>query len=375
MYINFWYVLAESKQLGSEPLKVKALGQHFVLFRDDDGHVKCLANVCAHRGGSLGGAWAGGAKPRIINGCIVCPYHGWRYDGEGRCQKVPSLPEGAKIPTRARVDAYPVEERYGLIFAFLGDLPEEERIPILELPEWGQDGWCVLTMVYEWQSSFDRVVENVMDATHAEFMHPSASLDGQFREGTSCDTELLDGDDPWGKAFQIKSDSLTLLQGYHGAVQAWAKMRFQMPIPSGDTETGDFHFYSYVTPIDKYSTKRYMLHARNIARGDAANEEIRKTNLQFAWEDRVVVEEVQPVTPSSFKSTDLLLPEEKIMLAYRKSLQAWDQKGWRIDSEQVLSDQDEVAYAIPSPARRTQKAWVLPQVPTCKTGSDSATRS
>ena len=364
MYINFWYVLAESRELSSEPLKVKVLGQHFVLFRDDDGHARCLANVCAHRGGSLGGAWAGGAAPRIVDGCVVCPYHGWRYDGEGRCQKIPTLAAGVKIPSRARVDAYPVEERYGLIFAFLGDLPEEERIPILEIPEWGQDGWRVLTMVYEWQSSFDRVVENVMDATHAEFMHPSAALQGQFQEGTSCDTELLEGDDPWGNTFRIKSDSLTLLQGYHGASQAWAKMHFQMPTPSGDTETGDFHFCSYVTPIDKHSTKRYMLHARNIAQDDGADEQIRKTNLQFAWEDRVVVEEIQPVTPSSFNSTDLLLPEEKIMLAYRKSLQAWDQKGWRIDSEQILRDQDEVTYAIPSPARRTRKSWVLPQVPT-----------
>ena len=129
-----------------------------------------------------------------------------------------------------------------------------------------------------------------------------------------------------------------------------------MPTTNGGIETGDFHFCSYITPIDKFSTKRYLLHARNIALGDGADEEIHETNLQFAMEDRVVVEELQPATPSSFKSTDLLRPEEKIMLEYRKSLQAWDQKGWRIDSEQVLRDQAELAYAIPCPARRTEKA-------------------
>ena len=52
------------------------------------------------------------------------------------------------------------------------------------------------------------------------------------------------------------------------------------------------------------------------------------------------------------------------MLAYRKSLQAWDQKGWRIHSDQVLRERDAVSYATPSPARRTEKAWVLPPVPT-----------
>ncbi|MDH3509256.1 MAG: hypothetical protein OER85_00205 [Gammaproteobacteria bacterium] len=107
-----------------------------------------------------------------------------------------------------------------------------------------------------------------------------------------------------------------------------------------------------------------MRSSRRIAWWRLAGAEIRQTNLQFAWEDRVVVEQVQPVTPSPYNSTDLLLPEEKIMLAYRKSLQAWDQKGWRIHSDQVLRDRDAVSYAIPSPARRTEKAWVLPPVPT-----------
>jgi len=357
-------VLAQSDELTGDPLKVRALGQDFVLFRGHDGRANCLANVCAHRGGSLGGAWAGGDTPRIIDDCIVCPYHGWRYDGGGRCRMIPTQAEGTTIPDRARVDAYPVEERYGLIFAFLGDLPGEERIPILEMPEWGQEGWRILTMVYEWQSSFDRVLENVMDVTHAEVMHPAAALDGRFKEGASARTELLPQVDPWGNVYHMQSDTLDMLHGYQGPVQGWSKMNFQMPTANGGTETGDFRFCSYITPLDKFSTKRYLLHARNIALDAGADEEIRKTNLQFAWEDRVVVEELQPATPSAFKSTDLLGPEEKILLEYRKSLQAWDRKGWRIDSEQVLRDQAELVYAIPCPARRAEKAWVLPAVPT-----------
>ena len=367
MYINFWYPLAQSDELGDQPLKTRALGQDLVLFRGEGGAANCLANTCAHRGGSLGGRWSGGDAPRIVNGCIVCPYHGWRYGGDGRCRKIPTMLDGETIPERARVDSYPVEERYGLIFAFLGDLPESERLPILELPEWGKDGWSILTMVYEWQTSFDRVIENVMDATHAEFMHPSAGLEDQFKEGSACVTELLESDDPWGQTFRIKSDVLELVQGYHGAVQAWAKMHFTMPGGSGGNETGDFRFCSYVTPIDKYSSRRYMLHARNIALGDKMDEEIRKTNLEFAWQDQVVIEDIKPVTPSSFNNTDLLLPQEKIMSAYRKHLQAWERTGWRIDSTQVLKDQAETAYAIPSPARREHKGWVLREVPRTQT--------
>ncbi len=157
------------------------------------------------------------------------------------------------------------------------------------------------------------------------------------------------------------------MQGYHGAVQAWAKMHFTMPGGSGGHETGDFRFCSYVTPIDKYSSKRYMLHARNIALGENMDEQIRKTNLEFAWEDQIVIEDIKPVTPSSFNNTDLLLPQEKIMSAYRKHLQAWERTGWRIDSTQVLKNQAETAYAIPSPARREHKGWVLREVPRTQT--------
>ena len=118
MFINFWYAAAWSRKVTDQPLKLRMLGQDFVLFRDSTGHVRCLSNVCVHRGGSLAGG--------VVNGDrIQCPYHGWQYDGEGKCRRIPSLgPQGqGRIPGRARVDAYPTEERYGLVHVFLGDLP------------------------------------------------------------------------------------------------------------------------------------------------------------------------------------------------------------------------------------------------------------
>jgi phenylpropionate dioxygenase-like ring-hydroxylating dioxygenase large terminal subunit len=52
MYINFWYPMATSEELQDKPLKVRALGQDFVVFRGEDGKAKCLSNTCTHRGGS-----------------------------------------------------------------------------------------------------------------------------------------------------------------------------------------------------------------------------------------------------------------------------------------------------------------------------------
>ena len=117
MLINLWYVAEWSETLKDEPVKVKMLGQNLVLFRDEQGKANCLSDVCIHRGGSLSGG-------KCIDGNVACPYHGWQFDGDGKVQFIPSEGRDFRIPDRARVDAYPTEERYGMIWVFLGDLPE-----------------------------------------------------------------------------------------------------------------------------------------------------------------------------------------------------------------------------------------------------------
>ena len=126
MYINFWYVACQSADItfgAQKPLKITMLGHQFALWRDTDGQVKCVSNTCTHRSGAL-------ADGRIRGDCIECPYHGWTFNGDGTCVRLPSLGADAKIPERTRVDAYPVEEKYGLVHVFLGDLPEAERLAV-----------------------------------------------------------------------------------------------------------------------------------------------------------------------------------------------------------------------------------------------------
>ena len=94
MYINFWYPIARSEEIGADkPLRVNLLGLSYVAFRDADGAAHVLADTCVHRGGSL-------ADGVINNGRVACPYHGWQFDGAGKCMHIPSLGDG-KIPARA----------------------------------------------------------------------------------------------------------------------------------------------------------------------------------------------------------------------------------------------------------------------------------
>ncbi|MGI9308345.1 MAG: Rieske 2Fe-2S domain-containing protein, partial [Gammaproteobacteria bacterium] len=165
MFINFWYVAATSAQIVNEPYRMRMLGQNFVLFRDTDGTAHCLSDTCAHRGAAL-------SLGKIKGDCVECPYHGWQFGGDGQCTRMPSEGPDARIPGRAKVDSYPVTERYGLVHVFLGDLPQDERPDIMAIPEFERNDWRFTdAVVYDWPVNYMRSTENALDPAHAEFVH------------------------------------------------------------------------------------------------------------------------------------------------------------------------------------------------------------
>ena len=150
------------------------LGQNFVVFRDSEGNPNTLHDICIHRGASL-------SEGLIKKDCIQCPYHGWQFDGKGECKKIPSLGKDAKIPKRAKIDAYPTEEKYGIVFAFLGELPKSQRPPIMPIEELDDEGvgGKLLNLRGENQlRTFNR--ERSGCNTH-EFVHPTHGHEGRRR--------------------------------------------------------------------------------------------------------------------------------------------------------------------------------------------------
>ena len=79
------------------------------MFRGHDGKVVVLDATCPHLGANLA---CGGT---VRDNCVVCPYHHWSFDQRGTCT---AIPHATKIPPNARVHAWPVEERYGIIFVY-----------------------------------------------------------------------------------------------------------------------------------------------------------------------------------------------------------------------------------------------------------------
>ncbi len=68
------------------------------------------------------------------------------------------------------------------------------------------------------------------------------------------------------------------------------------------------------------------------------------------------------MTPNNI-TNEVFVPADKVIVAYREKLKEWEGLGWRIDISKVKKNKDKVAYAIPSPARRSHKGWALDAIP------------
>ena len=119
------------------------------------GKALAFQDLCIHRGSKL-------SLGRIESNELVCAYHGWTYDGEGVCVKMPAHPE-QKPALRARVRNYNVREKYGFVWICLGSSASD----IGEFPEWDDNSFRkIYCGPYEAKASGPRLVENFQDVAH-----------------------------------------------------------------------------------------------------------------------------------------------------------------------------------------------------------------
>jgi phenylpropionate dioxygenase-like ring-hydroxylating dioxygenase large terminal subunit len=157
-----WYAAALSSELSArKPLGRVILEQPLVLWRTTGGRAVAMEDRCAHRNAAL-------SEGALFDGKLGCPYHGWSYDGDGRCVLVPS--EGdAGPPAGCRVPPFPAVERHGLIWVWMGaGEPVGEPFP---MPYWQTHGWGTYYMVTEFANEVTHLVENFMDVPHTTFVH------------------------------------------------------------------------------------------------------------------------------------------------------------------------------------------------------------
>ncbi|HHL43033.1 MAG TPA: aromatic ring-hydroxylating dioxygenase subunit alpha [Hellea balneolensis] len=370
MFINFWYPACFSDELADKPLKVKMLGLHFALFRDASGKPNCLSNTCIHRGGSLS-CRGEQIKSQVVENAIQCPYHGWEFDGTGQCIKIPSQEPGTKIPERARIDAYPTQEKYGIVFVFLGDLPEEERPPILEAPEVDMEGWGVIHQSYMLKTGYRRSIENAIDPAHNEFVHPTHGFSGKDPNYFVPKLDLIEED--WGVGFMTQYNSsgsptteystmkdsaiTTAGSGTWGASQFWTKIQ-----PGGKFK---MHQYVYDLPVDEFTTRVFLVSTRNAGLTEEMQKIMMDRNKIVAQQDIDILNEVEPVRTPPTMLKEFMVRSDSCIVRYREHIKRYEDKGWRIDLDKFHKEMDKgnVIFAIPSPRRRKEKRWVIDPIP------------
>jgi len=370
MIINFWYAAALASEITDKPKRVKMLGQNFAVFRDSAGVARCVSDICIHRGASLAGG-------KVKGDSVECPYHGWKFDGTGRCTWIPSLGVDTKPPARAKVDGYPTQEKYGIVFAFLGDLPEAERPPLMEIPEWGQEGWRWINLEYRWAANWERSVEAALDPAHAEFVHTGMKFAGADEE-YAIPSNLEVKKEKWGTTMEAQLRTVAL-----PARQELGNADISSVKPAAKTTTAVSTFYGpsctitrikfgpgqevcqymWETPEDEFHVAKHMVSVRSIITDPMFDDSFNKRNLFVADEDKGVVELVDPMVFPDTMTKEVFVPADAQIAVYRQYIKDWEAKGWRIDSRRVEADKGRVAYCIPSPERRTAGNWAIDAVP------------
>lgn len=364
MLTNIWYVAEWSKAVSSQPTRVKMLGLHFVLFRDDQGEVHCVSDTCIHRGGALG-------KGQVHNNCIRCPYHGWEFSTEGKLKYVPSMSardSSQVLPGNARIDSYPTEERYGMVWVFLGDLPEEERYPIPPLPEFDSVNWRAVHAEYTWQANAARVLENGIDLAHISFVHPSYGFE---QTAHLNQIEKLERHDGWATstcstyipASNEAGNDATIKRLVHPTFYlSGYSLRMHIELDAKKQTV----LFDANTPVDETTTRTFVVSLRNFHRFAIFDGFAKRGIYKSLAQDASVLESVTPVRQPLHDEGELSVHQDKFMSLWRTTYAKHvEEKGWQIDSEKVKATADTKQYAIPSPKRREHPDvdWVIEPIP------------
>ncbi|WP_330215205.1 aromatic ring-hydroxylating dioxygenase subunit alpha [Pseudomonas sp. AM8] len=162
---NVWYAAAWGNEIkAGELFQRTLLNEPVVFFRDTQGNAQAIADRCPHRFAPLGMG--------ILKGDAVrCPYHGLEFDGSGTCVHNPHG-DGA-IPKAAKVKAYPLVERYSLLWIWMGDAQLADATLIPDFSCMDEDRWYVGKRYLHARANYVLETDNIMDLSHIEFLHPS----------------------------------------------------------------------------------------------------------------------------------------------------------------------------------------------------------
>jgi vanillate O-demethylase monooxygenase subunit len=180
--LNAWYVACTPDEIdGDRPLGRRLCGLPMVLFRNGDGAATALEDFCPHRGAPL-------SLGRVVDGRLVCGYHGLEMGCQGRPLAMPGQRVGGFPP----VAAYPVQERHGYVWVWPGNPAQASAAALPPMP-WADDpDWAFGGGMFHVQCDYRLMIDNLMDLTHEKYVH-ATSIGQQELDEAPVTTRLEDG--------------------------------------------------------------------------------------------------------------------------------------------------------------------------------------
>lgn len=325
---NAWYAAVWTPELARTPLKRTILETNIVLYRRENGSPAALLDACPHRKAPL-------SLGTVRGDDLQCGYHGLRFDGSGRCVHSPHA--DGHIPSRMSVQAFPLAERHGLVWLWMGEpaLADESAIPDFSFHTDPTLGFVGGTIVMN--AHYELITDNLLDLSHVEFLHAAildggAVLGGEFVIDQRGNTVHANRVMPACQPFPLYKRMLEKGRGLEAApdaVDQWMDIRWDAPahiviaqgatLCGGSRDVGSMVYGSdMLTPINATSTYYFWGATRSYAVGDAEEDAFWRETIRVAFE-----EQDQPMIEAQQRSlgTTPLLDSKPVMFTIDRAPQ------------------------------------------------------
>jgi phenylpropionate dioxygenase-like ring-hydroxylating dioxygenase large terminal subunit len=307
-----WFVAAQSVDVPQRlPVARRLLGGDIVLWRDG-GEIHAWQDLCIHRGAKL-------SLGKVRDGCMVCPYHAWVYDSEGKCIHIPAQPDRTP-PLRARANVFHARERYGLIWVCVTE-------PSADIPDFPLANDTRYRMFlcgpYSFEAKGPRLIENFLDVGHLAIVH--AGLLGDADHESIPEYEVEEGAE-------------------NGAGPVARNIRIHQPDPDGTGQpaevTYDYQvhaplvasfvksqgenklFMGYsITPTEEGSSEAWAVFAMNYG-FEIPEEDLMAFQQTVVMQDKAIVESQRPELLPLDLQEELHLRSDRMAIVYRKWLKS-----------------------------------------------------
>ncbi|NQV55967.1 MAG: aromatic ring-hydroxylating dioxygenase subunit alpha [Rhodospirillales bacterium] len=340
MYLrNMWYVGAWSHEVTRNPLQRWMLDEPLVFYRTEAGEAVALDDRCPHRFAPL-------STGEVIGDDIECGYHGFKFNPEGNCTHMPGVD---KAPQKVCVRAYPVAEKWGWAFVWMGDADKADPALIpdyhwLDDPEWVGQGETLHV-----DGNYRLLFENLMDLTHAKFLHKTSLANDSV---TDFPVIVEEADNKVNMKRTMKniaktSPLWTKVGGFTEAVTQWQDVTFTPPnnvvinmgvySAEGTTENKEIEFriLNALTPETKDTTNYFWAIVRNFKLGDDGLTKMAfEANRDAFEEDKWIIAQQHQMMQTIPDAKPVIFPHDKAVV-----------KSGQLLDKLIAAEQDSVAIA------------------------------